>query len=191
MTPEIVEKSVLAEGRFLRLCENRFRDEQNRERTWESVERTNSTGAVIIAAMLKQSRRVLLVRQFRPPTGKFSIELPAGLLDKPGESVADAAVRELYEETGYTGKVLKILPPAYSSPGMSKESITIAIVEIDDALYPEPPESHNEDGECIETFAVKVDDLETFLDSARANGDAVEARAALSPYIMPAFFHCS
>ena len=191
MTPEIVEKQVLAEGRFLRLCENRFRDEQNRERTWESVERTNSTGAVIIAAMLKQSRRVLLVRQFRPPTGKFSIELPAGLLDKPGESVADAAVRELYEETGYTGKVLKILPPAYSSPGMSKESINIAIVEIDDALYPEPPEPHNEDGECIETFAVKVDDLETFLDSARANGDAVEARAALSPYIMPAFFHCS
>ena len=96
MTPEIVRKKVLAEGRFLRLCENEFRDEQNRTRYWESVERTNSTGAVIIAAMLKESRRVLLVRQFRPPTGKFSIELPAGLLDKPGESVADAAVRELY-----------------------------------------------------------------------------------------------
>ena len=152
------------------------------------MERTNSTGAVIIAAMLKESRRVLLVRQFRPPTGRYSIELPAGLLDKPGESVADAAVRELYEETGYTGKVLKVLPPAYSSPGMSKESITIAVVEINDADYPVPPESHNEDGECIETFAVRLEDLETFLDEARRNGDAVEARAALAPYIMRAFF---
>lgn len=188
MTPEIVRKKVLAEGRFLRLCENEFRDEQNRTRYWESVERTNSTGAVIIAAMLKESRRVLLVRQFRPPTGKFSIELPAGLLDKPGESVADAAVRELYEETGYTGKVLRILDPAYSSPGMSRESIIIAIIEIDDSRYPVPPEPHNEDGECIETFAVKLEELETFLNNARSNGDAVEARAALSPYIMPAFF---
>ena len=188
MTPEIIEKKVLAEGRFLRLCENCFCDEEGRRRSWESVERTNSTGAVIIAAMLKESKRVLFVRQFRPPAGKYSIELPAGLLDKPGESVADAAVRELYEETGYTGKVLKVLPPAYSSPGMSKESITISIIEVDDKLYPEPPEPHNEDGECIETFAVKLDEIETFLDAARANGDAVEARASLTPYIIPAFF---
>jgi hypothetical protein len=71
---------------------------------------------------------------------------------------------------------------------MSKESITIAVVEIDDALYPTAPEPHNEDGECIETFAVRLDELASFLDAARANGDAVEARAALSPYIMPAFF---
>ena len=53
-------------------------------------------------ASAKPDNEIIIIRQFRPPTGKFSIELPAGLLDKPGESVADAAVRELYEETGYT-----------------------------------------------------------------------------------------
>ena len=40
--------------------------------------------------------------QFRPPIEKLSIELPAGLID-PGESAGEAALRELKEETGYTG----------------------------------------------------------------------------------------
>ena len=142
----------------------------------------------MIAACLKESRRVLFVRQYRPPAGKYTIELPAGLLDKPGESVEDAALRELYEETGYTGKVLRVLPPAYSSPGMSKETITIVFVEISDKDFPEPPEAHNDVGEHIETFAVQLDELEEFLQQRAAAGDAIEARTALSPWLMPAIF---
>ena len=142
----------------------------------------------MIAAFLKQSRRVLFVRQYRPPAGKYTIELPAGLLDKAGESVEDAALRELYEETGYAGKVLNVLPPAYSSPGMSRETITIVFVEIDDADYPETPEAHNDIGECIETFAVPLDGISAFLSERQAAGDAVEARTALAPWLMPAIF---
>ncbi|MBQ7395914.1 MAG: NUDIX hydrolase [Lentisphaeria bacterium] len=185
---ELISKSVIGEGRFLRLCDNIFSDEEGRERHWESVERTNSTGAVMIAAFLKESRRVLFVRQYRPPAGKYTIELPAGLLDKAGESVEEAALRELYEETGYDGKVLKVLAPAYSSPGMSRETITIVFVEIDDTLYPEPPEAHNDAGECIEVFAVPIDEISCFLEERQNSGDAVEARTALSPWLMPSIF---
>ena len=188
ITPEIKTKNTLGEGRFLRLCDNVFIDEEGRERHWESVERTNSTGAVMIAAYLKCSRRVLFGRQYRPPAGKYTIELPAGLLDKPGESVEDAALRELYEETGYTGKVLKVLPPAYSSPGMSRETITIVFVEVDDSCYDAAPEAHNDEGECIETFAVEIDKISEFLTERQSSGDAVEARTALSPWLMPTIF---
>ena len=187
-TPQINSKSVLGEGKFLRLCDNVFTDEEGRIRHWESVERTNSTGAVMIASFLKQSRRVLFVRQYRPPAGKYTIELPAGLLDKDNESVEQAALRELYEETGYTGKVLQVLPPAYSSPGMSRETITIVFVEINDADYPEAPEAHNDIGECIETFSVPLDGISEFLAERQKLGDAVEARTALAPWLMPAIF---
>ena len=187
-TPQINSKSVLGEGKFLRLCDNMFTDEEGRIRHWESVERTNSTGAVMIASFLKQSRRVLFVRQYRPPAGKYTIELPAGLLDKDNESVEQAALRELYEETGYTGKVLQVLPPAYSSPGMSRETITIVFVEINDADYPEAPEAHNDIGECIETFSVPLDGISEFLAERQKLGDAVEARTALAPWLMPAIF---
>lgn len=188
MHPQINSKKVLHEGKFLRLCENIYTDEESHSRVWESVERTNSHGAVMIIAMLKPSRRVLFVRQFRVPVGKYSIELPAGLLDKENESTKEAALRELYEETGYRAKILKVLEPAYSSPGMSAETITLVFAEIDDTLYPVPPESHNDVGECIETFAVGVEEIEAFLKARCEAGDALEARCALAPYFVKGFF---
>jgi 8-oxo-dGTP pyrophosphatase MutT (NUDIX family) len=41
--------------------------------------------------------------QFRPPVAMFVLELPAGLIDHH-ETPPQAALRELREETGYTGK---------------------------------------------------------------------------------------
>ncbi len=43
---------------------------------------------------------MLLVRQYRHGLGRISLELPCGGVD-PGESVLEAARRELLEETGY------------------------------------------------------------------------------------------
>ena len=46
---------------------------------------------------------IVLIRQYRHGLGRISFELPAGIHDKPGESLLDAAKRELIEETGYGG----------------------------------------------------------------------------------------
>jgi ADP-ribose pyrophosphatase len=55
--------------------------------------------AVVIVA-LDEDDRVLLISQYRHPVGGFVVELPAGLLDKPGETALEAARRELFEEAG-------------------------------------------------------------------------------------------
>ncbi|MFH1791515.1 MAG: NUDIX hydrolase [Candidatus Omnitrophota bacterium] len=44
--------------------------------------------------------RLLLVRQYRPAVEDYTLELPAGHVEK-NESPEDAAIRELYEETGH------------------------------------------------------------------------------------------
>lgn len=49
---------------------------------------------------------VLLEKQFRAPAGKIVVEFPAGLVDA-GETVEEAALRELREETGYVGEVVQ------------------------------------------------------------------------------------
>jgi 8-oxo-dGTP pyrophosphatase MutT (NUDIX family) len=52
---------------------------------------------------------ILLQKQFRAPLNKITIELPAGLVDE-GETVEQAAVRELKEETGFVGTVSEMSP---------------------------------------------------------------------------------
>ena len=70
---------------------------------------------------------VVLEKQYRYPLNGPVYEFPAGLID-PGETPGQAAVRELYEETGLTFRPLsagKVLEAArYSSPGMTDESVT-------------------------------------------------------------------
>jgi 8-oxo-dGTP pyrophosphatase MutT (NUDIX family) len=54
----------------------------------------------LAALALTPEGRVLLVRQYRPAIQRFSLELPAGMLEE-GETPAEAIAREVQEETGY------------------------------------------------------------------------------------------
>lgn len=51
--------------------------------------------------------KVIMVKQYRFGSDTLSLEVPGGLVE-PGEDPATAAKRELLEETGFEGKVIKI-----------------------------------------------------------------------------------
>uniref|UniRef100_UPI00053ACF85 NUDIX domain-containing protein n=1 Tax=Kitasatospora sp. MBT63 TaxID=1444768 RepID=UPI00053ACF85 len=53
---------------------------------------------------LTADRRVVLARQYRPGPARVLYELPGGIVE-PGERAAEAAARELLEETGYQGEI--------------------------------------------------------------------------------------
>lgn len=60
-------------------------------------------------------KKVVVVKQFRFGVGKTTIEIPAGIIDR-GETPAQAAVRELKEETGYTATKWKYLGWVEANP---------------------------------------------------------------------------
>jgi ADP-ribose pyrophosphatase len=59
--------------------------------------------AVAVLAFTKE-KQAILVRQFRPGPLALLLEVPGGALEE-GEDPAEAAARELLEETGYRGRV--------------------------------------------------------------------------------------
>lgn len=79
-------------------------------------------GAVAILAV--KDGKILLVKQFRPAVGQWTLEIPAGTLDE-GEKPEEAAVREMVEETGYKPLRLVHLLDFYPTPGVSNELIKI------------------------------------------------------------------
>lgn len=94
-------------------------------------------GAVGIVAV-DSAERVLVVTQYRHPARRRLVELPAGLLDNPGENPLDAAKRELAEEgllaAGSWTKLLDLMP----SPGITDETMTLFLAE--EVSPADPPE---------------------------------------------------
>ena len=173
----VIDKVIqVAGGKFLQMELIEFTDARGIKRKWEAVSRTTAGGAALIIPRIVPDDAFILVRQFRPPAGKPVLEFPAGLIDE-GEDAATAAVRELSEETGYTGKVTNCLPPGNSSPGMSGETVTPVTMEVDGTFYREnPPQAHPEENEEIEVFVVPRKDLAAFISAQRAAGVGIDAK---------------
>lgn len=87
-------------------------------------EYVDHSGAVAVLA-LDEDDRVLLIRQYRHPVGFRDWEIPAGLLDVPGEDPLEAAKRELAEEADLTAERWDVLSDFFTSPGGSDEAIRI------------------------------------------------------------------
>ena len=178
----IRQEHDLASGKFIALRKLEYVDRRGVTRFWESADRVNGSprlssrpAAVLIIARIVPDDELLLIRQFRPPAGKFMIEFPAGLVD-PGEDIETTAHRELYEETGYQGKFLFSTAPGYSSPGLTGEAVALAVMEIDGEKYPVAPENHQEECEDIEVFRVAVGKLAEFIAGQEAAGCGVDSK---------------
>lgn len=94
--------------------------------TGETVVRdyVRHTGAVAVAA-LDDAGRILLIRQYRHPVRTHEVEIPAGLLDVPGEDPLAAAKRELFEEADLRADTWHTLADQALSPGGSSERLRI------------------------------------------------------------------
>ena len=89
----------------------------------KAVTGENRADGVAVFAVDEQDR-VVLVRQYRYPVGRYVYELPAGLVE-PEEEPGSAAIRELFEETGLTLYPVEdggLGRPFYTSVGMTDES---------------------------------------------------------------------
>lgn len=81
-------------------------------------------GSVAVLA-LDERDRVLVLSQYRHPVRRKLWEIPAGLLDVPGENPLSAAERELYEEAHVKAEDWRVLADVYTTPGGCDEAVRI------------------------------------------------------------------
>ncbi|MFF1393757.1 NUDIX domain-containing protein [Streptomyces sp. NPDC058287] len=81
-------------------------------------------GSVAVLALDDQGR-VLILKQYRHPVRHKLWEIPAGLLDIPGENPLHAAQRELYEEAHVKAEDWRVLTDVYTTPGGCSEAVRI------------------------------------------------------------------
>ncbi|CAJ0748382.1 19699_t:CDS:10, partial [Entrophospora sp. SA101] len=165
--PEILSKESLTNdnSKWVGLYKITYLDQNGKKRFWESVERktrtTNEIDAVGIVPLLKSkdsnTTKTILCIQFR-------------LVEKD-EAPEQAALRELYEETGYKGKAItNVSTSMFNDAGITNTNMKLVFIEVDldDEINKNPIPKLEED-EFINILLVDLKDLYSTLQEAIDN----------------------
>ncbi len=138
---ETVSSEILYQGAIFALRRDEVRMPGGNIARREVIEHY---GAVAVVAM-NENNDIALVYQYRHTYGRRIWELPAGLLDAPGEAPYLTAERELEEEVGLHARTWQVLLDVNTAPGFSDESVRVylatGLTEIG------RPEAHDEEAD--------------------------------------------
>ena len=186
----------VADGPFVKLYDLTYEDKNGKERIWRFASRRNETlaenniekaDAVVIVPLYcledigpndDYDVKFLITKEYRPPLGDYEYGVPAGLIDG-GETVEEAAKRELKEETGLeVTRIIHVTPPLYSSAGLTDESTSMVFVECEGEINT----NGNQDSEDIEIILVSIGDMHSFIGGKKDifSGGKVGAKAYIS-----------
>ncbi len=123
---------------------------------------------------------VALVRQYRAPFDRVTVEIPAGKIE-PGEDPLEAARRELVEETGYTAGELVPLVSVAPSPGYTDEVVRVYLAR--DLTF---TAQHTDGDEFLNVDLVPLDEVRAaVLSGAVIDAKTVAGILALGPEVQP------
>ena len=117
--PEILSSEEVYRGRLINVACDTVREAG---KTYVREVVRHPGGAAVVAYF--DDGTVALVSQYRHPTVRYLLELPAGKLD-PGERPEETAARELEEELGVVAGRLEQLTEFYTTPGFCAEKLWV------------------------------------------------------------------
>lgn len=139
-------------------------------------------GIIIYGVYGEKKDRLVLIRQFRYAINEYVYEFPAGLVE-PGEDMAQAGIREIYEETG-----LQFEPRVTSGPYTKPFFTTVGMTdEACGTIYGycsgTPSNSHQEESEDIQIVLADREECKRILKEENA--------AIMCAYMLMHFIHSS
>lgn len=166
-----IKSNLLYEDKWLKFYQDDIEFPNGEKGTYAWADRKSGVGVVVIT----KDKKILLHKEFRYPINKYSWEIQGGGIDT-GETEAQAAVRELAEESGIQVQEsdLHILGSFYPLHSLSTESGTLFMVIIDDETVSSQESEVNEiiDEQQFFTF----EEVYQMIDDQKIN-DAATAHA--------------
>lgn len=161
--PEVLSSEQPFIGKIVSVRVDQVRIDDGRTVRQEVVEHRESMTVVAI----DNDGKLVLVNQYRHPTGQLLLETAAGSID-PGESAEEAVNRELAEETGLRARTVTKLGAFYLAPGWCTEFMHVYLAQ---DLYDDPADP--DEDEVIEVVRMAVEDWETLI----ASGEILDAKS--------------
>lgn len=168
------ESRLIYDGRVLHL----YRDEIRLPNGKTGMREYCRHGGAVAVVPLTREGRVVCVRQYRYALGRVTLEIPAGKLDSPDEDHAEAALRELREETGYRAGRLIPIGDLATSPALLSEMIYLYLAE-----DMEPGETDPDEDEFLELVEIPLEALVERILSGEVQDSKTQA-AVLKVYCM-------
>lgn len=123
----------------------------------------NKSNSVIMLVFNDDKSKMLLTKEFRMGVNNYVYGEPAGMIDE-GESIEEAADRELYEETGLKfSKILKVLNNTYTCAPIT-DMITTVVIGIANGKLRDDNDFESENEEIYSDWYTK-EEVKALLDN--------------------------
>ncbi len=138
-------------------------------------------GVIIYGVYGEKKDKLVLIKQFRYPINDYVYEFPAGLVEN-GEDMLEAAIREMYEETGLSfepkSNHIAYSKPYFTSTGMTDECCGTVYGYCSGM----PSNLHQEESEDIEVILADREECKRILKEEKV--------AIKCAYMLMHFIHC-
>lgn len=146
---ELIESNLVYDGKIMEVYSDKVKMPNGQVASREYVVRGGGASAIV---PIDEQGNIIFVKQYRHPIRNFTIEIPAGMLEKE-EDPYECAVRELEEEIGFKSDDVKLITKMYSAVGICSEIIYIYL-----AKNLQPGHQHFDPDEFIEVEKHSVEE---------------------------------
>jgi len=146
-----INRTLVHKGKVIDLYSDTMLMPDGSQVEWDLIDHDGAAAVVAV----REDGKLLMVRQYRNPLERETLEIPAGKLDTRDEDPKCAAERELAEETGYVCDNIEYLTTIYTTVAFCDEKIGLYLAR---GLKDRHPQHLDED-EYIDLEAYTLDEV--------------------------------